>query len=328
MSYSPTVQRAPRERDPLWFAPMFAVGPARSYTSVIVAMLGQHPDLYSFPELMLFRSDRVEGLLTNLPGVNGPPVTSRVSGLVRALAQVHEGQQTPDSVARASAWLHARRPWRTDEIFDHLLAALGPRIGVEKSPENSGRRDFLARMTASYPRARYLHIVRHPTATARSMYKAWTPLGYWDVAPELFGQFCLGVWYLHHKRIMRLSQSLPPDRYLRVRAEDVVRDPHQALPPICRWLGLSDCEQAIEQMCHPERSPFASLGPEGAIGGYDPHFLRDPKLRGAAVPPTFDLPGGWVVDPWFHLGVIKLAHELGYGPAGRRTDGGVTSLAS
>jgi sulfotransferase family protein len=306
---------ASRERDPLWFAPLFVVGPARSYTSVIVSMLGQHPELYAFPELLLFRSDTVSGLLTSPSGVKGPPVNSRLSGLLRALAQVHDGEQTPDGVVRASEWLQARRSWRTEEIFDHLLTAIGPRLGVEKSPENSGRRDFLVRMTTSYPRARYLHIVRHPLSTALSMYRAWTPLGYWDVSPALFGQFCLGVWYSHHRRLMRLSNTLPPDRYLRVRAEDIVGDPLRTLPQICRWLGVPDSEPMIEQMCHPEHSPFASLGPEGAIGGYDPLFLRDPKLRGAPIPASFELPDDWVVDPWFHLGVIRLAYQLGYAPA-------------
>lgn len=315
MSNPSALRVATPERDPLWFAPVFVVGPARSYTSVIVSMLGQHPELYAFPELSLFRSDTVAGLLTNPVGVKGPPINSRVAGLVRALAQVHEGEQTPDGVARASAWLEARRSWRTDEVFDHLLGAVHPRIGVEKSPENSGRRDFLARMTTSYPRARYLHIVRHPVSTALSMHRAWTPLGYWDVSPALFGQFCLGVWYSHHQRLLRISATLPPDRYLRVRAEDVVGAPHLTLPRVCRWLGIPDSEAIIERLCHPERSPFASLGPEGAIGGYDPLFLRDPKLRGAPVPSGFELPDDWVVDPWFYLGVIRLAHQLGYAPA-------------
>jgi hypothetical protein len=305
---------ASRERDSHWFAPLFIVGPARSHTSVIVAMLGQHPELYAFPELSLFRSDRVSGLLTTPAGVKGPPVNSRVAGLLRALAEVHEGEQTPDGIARSSAWLQARGAWRTDEIFDHLLRAVRPRIGVEKSPENSGRRDFLARMTASYPRARYLHLVRHPVSTALSMHRAWTPLGYWDVSPSLFGQFCLGVWYSHHQRLIRLSATLPPDRYLRVRAEDVLGDPYHTLPGICRWLGVPDAKPIIEQMCHPEHSPFASLGPAGAIGGYDPLFLRDPKLRSAPVPDSFELPAEWVVDPWFHLAVIRLAHQLGYAP--------------
>ena len=170
-------------------------------------------------------------------------------------------------------------------------------------------------MDSSYPRARYLHVVRHPVSTAESMFEAWTPLGYWDVAPELFGQFCLSVWYFQHQRIARLARSLPADRYLRVRAEDVVSDPRRSLPGICQWLGISDSKPTIEAMCHPEGSPFASLGPEGAVGGFDPRFLREPALRQATMPATFDLRDDWVVDPWFHVAAIRLAYELGYEPA-------------
>src|SRR4029077_20834739 len=40
--------------DPNRFAPIFVLAPARSYTSCIITMLGQHPDLVDFPELKLF----------------------------------------------------------------------------------------------------------------------------------------------------------------------------------------------------------------------------------------------------------------------------------
>src|SRR5262249_46194462 len=44
-------------------APVFILCPIRSFSSVACAMLGQHPELYAFPELRLFNADTVEGVM-------------------------------------------------------------------------------------------------------------------------------------------------------------------------------------------------------------------------------------------------------------------------
>src|SRR5581483_11766354 len=168
--------------------------------------------------------------------------------------------------------------------YDHLLGCIAPRIGVQKSPEDSGRDEYLARVAAAYPRARFLHLTRHPISSAGSMHRAWKELGYWDIAPEAFHNFCVGVWYHQHLRIDRFVSSLPPDRGLRARAEDVLNSPRQALPAICAWLGIDASPGAIEQMCHPERSPHARFGPLAAYGGGDGAFLADPVPRAAELP--------------------------------------------
>ena len=118
-------------------------------------------------------------------------------------------------------------------------------------------------MSDTYPRARYLHLTRHPVPSVASMHRAWEDKGYWNVRPELFHHFCLAVWYHQHTRIVEFASSLPPDRVLRVRSEDVLNAPAETLPAICRWLGLEAGEPEIEAMTHPERSPYARTGPPG-----------------------------------------------------------------
>ena len=144
------------------------------------------------------------------------------------------------------------------------------------------------------------------------MHRAWADRGYWDVEPELFHHFCLGVWTFQHRRIYELVQSLPPERALQVRSEDVVNDPAAALPPICRWLGIESGPRAVEAMSHPEDSPYALLGPETAAGGWDAGFLGDPELRAVELPRSLDLPAGWAADPWLVLAARELAKRLGY----------------
>ena len=203
-------------------------------------------------------------------------------------------------------------------VCDHLLAGCAPRIAVEKSPENVSRDPTLARLDGAYPRARYIHLTRHPLTSARSMYDHWHELGYWTIEPELFEHFCLGVWYFQHRRIHRFVNALAPDRALVVRSEDLLNQPETELPRICRWLGLDASPEAIDAMRHPERSPYARLGPKGALGGGDSGFLHAPALRCTELPESLDVPADWQVDPWQLLAVFELAGRLGYAETDRR----------
>ena len=291
---------------------MFVLAPARSNSSVVTAMLGQHPELCPFPELALFRKETVGELLTDPPGWKGAPAAQRMAGVYRALAEHHDGRQTSDTVGAAADWVEARSAWNVAELLDYLLALAAPRAGVEKSPESSSREEYLELLVSSYPRARFLHVTRHPLTSVESMHRAWADRGYWDVEPELFHHFCLGVWTFQHRRIDELVQSLPPERALQVRSEDVVNDPAAALPPICRWLGIESGPRAVEAMSHPEDSPYAVLGPETAAGGWDAGFLGNPELRAVELPRSLDLPAGWAADPWLVLAARELAKRLGY----------------
>jgi hypothetical protein len=299
-------------RDPLRYAPVFVLAPARSNSSVVTAMLGQHPELCVFPELALFRKESVGELLTDPPGWKGPPARQRMAGVYRALAEHHDRLQTSDTVSTAEDWVEGRSAWNVAELLDHLLALAAPLVGIEKSPESSSRDEYLARLVTAYPRARYLHVTRHPRTTVASMHRAWSDKGHWEVAPTLFHHFCLGVWYFQHRRIDELVRSLPREQALRVRSEDVVNEPAVALPPICRWLGIDSGPRAVEAMSHPEDSPYASLGPDSAAGGWDAGFLAAPELRAVELPESLDLPDGWAADPWLGLASRELAGRLGY----------------
>jgi len=69
----------------------------------------------------------------------------------------------------------------------------------------------------------------------------------------------------------------------------------------------------VEAMSHPEDSPYAVLGPEGAAGGWDAGFLGAPELRTVELPDSLDLPDGWAADPWLILASRELGKRLGYG---------------
>jgi Sulfotransferase family len=277
-------------------------------------MVGQHPRCASLPELKLFAYDTIGQLEASLPVYwSDRGITHRSPGLVRAIAHFEFGAQDSASMLAARAWLRDRSDWSGAQVFDVLLTRLSPRLAVEKSPENVEDDAALQRLAASYPQARFMHLTRHPVTTQQSLGKH---LNHTIPGFVLPGQPAFGIagWVSTQCRILAFAATLPESRYLRVRAEDVLNDPHSQLASIASWLELETSPDAIEAMLHPERSPFARPGPigSGVVGGNDPAFLADPVPHRAALPPTVEPPEGWVENSSLWEMTLDIAARLGY----------------
>jgi hypothetical protein len=278
-------------------------------------MLGQHPDLAALPELKLFSYATLGELEASLPSFwikRG--VLHRSPGLVRAVAELVFGGQTSELVECALAWLQDRTHWLGANVLDVLMKCLQPRICVEKSPENVETDEALERIALAYPRARYLHLTRHPVTTQRSIQAHLNRIlpGYGDRGQPMAG---IAAWYKTHRRIIQFASKLPGDKYMRIRSEDVLNDMRNQLEKIVTWLGLCTDARAIENMKNTKASPFARPGPEciGIIGGNDPAFLNNPIPHPVEIPNTVDLPSDWLEELSAWEMVIDLARKLGYG---------------
>ncbi len=263
---------------------LIILSPPRSFSSVVSTMIGQHPELYCFPELHLFVADTVGEVLDReaAKGRNyaGPP------GTLRALAELHDGVQTTTTVLRAGAWLLERREWSTRKLVDHMLDLVAPRMGIEKSPVTCMKPAYLQRTYRFYPDACYLHLTRHPLSTRKSMdefFDKRKALASRKGRRRSFEMDNLLVWYRMHRNIIEFTRDLPPAQVLRLKGEDVLSEPDLYLPQIAAWLGVSTDPEAIEEMKHPERSPYARVGPAPTRGGNDGKFMRSPALRSGRV---------------------------------------------
>ncbi len=256
--------------------PLIILCPPRSFSSVISTMIGEHPQIYGFPELHLFSGQTVEDIMIReeKAGNSGPP------GLIRTLAQEHDGVQNSRSIIKAIAWFRQRKHWSTKKLFDYLLNLVDPLMGLEKSPETGGKKKYLERSYRWFPNAYYLHLTRHPVSTRKSLKEFYeskkrkkTKI---TAKYEVDG---LIIWYLMHYNIVNFTNTLPVGQTMRLKGEDLLSNPDLYLPQVAQWLGLSTDSEAIEAMKHPEHSPYAYVGPAPVRGGNDPKFMRDPKLR-------------------------------------------------
>jgi len=300
-------------------APLFLLAPPRSYTSLVNAMLGQHPQAFGLPELCLFNVDTLvdlwRGSNTEI-SENGALVRH---GLLRAVAEIYCGEQRTTTVNMALAWASVREQWDTGRVFQEIVAKLHPLVAVEKSPSYTMSVKRMQAMRRAFPDARFVHLVRHPVAQCKSLMAINDGAFALKVeAFELGEDYALLepqiAWHDINLNILDFLDEVPADQQLRLRGEDVMAEPQRYLREIARWADLRDDDEAVDAMMHPERSPFACFGPINALFGNDPNFLSGPTFR----PHKPKLPPLTAPVPWRTDGgglypeVVALAKEFGY----------------
>jgi Sulfotransferase family len=279
--------KAPAPR-PTGYRPVFILATPCSYATVTVAMLAGHPQIYGFPELGLFGAPTVARLLASqMPDANGEAARlrtdGRLYGVLRAIAQVHHASQGPEAIGCARRWLESRPGWSTTRLMDHLLGQVRPRVGLERSPGTVGSAQALEQCVGAYPDARFIHLTRHPAPAQRSMRELWSPswIGHSTLSLTVAAASC---WYRGNLRAARALEGIPAERWTRIHAEDLMREPARRLREILGWLGLTATDQVMERMLRTELWPFASTGPAQALPGGDPRLPRNPTLRLGAEP--------------------------------------------
>jgi hypothetical protein len=297
--------------------PLFIIAPGRSYTSVIGGMIGLHPQVYGLPEVNLSHTDTLGAMVNSLSG----PLEFGMAGLLRLLAQLHEGNQSEEAVLRARQWILQRRHWTMKQTWDHIQEQVGDRMLVEKSPLNTMRIEHLRRILQIFPKASFLHLTRHPRTAGKSSLElrnslregrieGTQPSRVRELDPEQ-------GWLRSHQNIMECARELPVGQYMRIKAEMLLGNPRFYLAQICEWLGLDSDEASIEAMLHPEHSPYACMGPPSARFGNDPNFLKTPKLdfeRLARIKePPLEGEVEWRPGESFSKPVLRLARQFGYG---------------
>ena len=291
--------------------PLFIICPGRSFSSVVCACVGQHPEAFGVPELNLFMKDTVGELIDLDMPVLGIPGLS--TGLRRTLAELMHGEQTDDTIAKVDEWLAKHRKWTGARMFRELMEMTGGKLIVDKTPSNTASK-ALARMIAAFPDAYYLHLSRNPRATIKSKRKAAEKRKRTQRLVD--GAFNdEGHWFDRHRTLAAVGQQMAPGQYMFLKGEWFFEDPEMVMGQICEWLGLSTAPEAITRMMSPEASPFAVKGPESARHGNNPGFLENPTLRIGKIPePSMKDPLEWITDREVHFrpDTKTMAHQLGY----------------
>jgi hypothetical protein len=293
-------------------------------------MIGQHPQMYALPELHLFSAETVADwweLCTT-------ESFEMDHGLVRAIAELYFGGQTDGAASRARGWLQRRSHFTTGLLLEVIMDRLKPLIPVEKSPSVAYSAEALQRIVDMFPTARFLHLVSHPRLYGESVVQALRELArdqplaqsHWLVQlasyPPPGGKDSRNGdimdpqvgWYALNMAITTFLSAVPKAQQMTIRGEDLVMNADEGLRSVAAWLGVRTDSEAVTKMKHPERSPYAFLGPSSASFGSDIFLLGTPLIRPEwAQPRSLEGPVGWRTDgKEFSPELKRFAQRLGY----------------
>jgi hypothetical protein len=113
---------------------------------------------------------------------------------------------------------------------DVTAAHSAPQLWVEKTPLNEFHVDRLA----TFPQARFIHLVREPSATLSSLLELYRTAG-----SARFNRAEHTHIIAQSMRQARRNQRRYPERYLIVRYEDLTAEPHQEMERVRTFLGIS-----------------------------------------------------------------------------------------
>lgn len=258
--------------------------PPRSFSSLVSTMIGQHPEIYGFPELQLMMRETVGEVIEwaqKRRQFLGP------QGLLRAVAELEFGSQTAANVLSAANWLEDRREWKSKDAIEYIMGKAsvvkGAKFCLDKTPTLVFQPSAMDRVRRACPDALYIHVTRHPVDLKKSLDEYIANLPRLDVTEKrLRIENSMTAWPVTQRNILDFCASLAPGQYLRIRGEDVLSDASNVMRQVAEWLQLRTDAEAIAAMLRPEDSPYATRGPSIAPFGNDPKFIASPKFRPGA----------------------------------------------
>ncbi|WP_022834369.1 sulfotransferase family protein [Salisaeta longa] len=206
-------------------APFFIVGASRSGTTLLRLLLNAHPRLAVPDELKFFKM--AEGR-TDPTAWSRPLREGARAALIDRFCTLHASKYESMEAVRAALEGHEAL---TLQSFYALVGAAWareqqkPRWG-EKTPHNLFYADVL---TAMFPSAVLLHVVRDPRAVVHSM----NTIAYYAHDPVLNAL----NWRQAIQEGIHRMQGVPSSRVMTLRYEDLVADPEAVLRDVCDRLG-------------------------------------------------------------------------------------------
>jgi len=254
--------------------PIFILSSPRSYSSVISSMIGQHSELFGFPEINLILADDIQSYIALMKEQR----LNLKDGDLRSIAYIFFGDQSFNSIKKASDFLIQYPDMKTKDVLKSFHEKIHPKRLVTKSPLYATNLNYLKKLP---PDAFFIHILRNPLTQNRSL-ENYLRLLDLNPANHLYTAHLENRykgWMNEQQNIETFLQKISINRKIRVYSESILQEPKEAMKGLCHFLNVSDDEENIEQMLHPEKSIFASVGNETARFGNDPKFLMHPKLR-------------------------------------------------
>jgi len=193
---------------------LFLVGAFRSGTTMLRLMLKHHPEIIGGEEF--------EYAFKFMDGNAFPDIASAKKQLAHDRMFQDSGltiDSSPDYPSLVRSFMEQRRAGRNDKI---ILSVVHGRIDA---------------ITALWPHARFIHLVRDPRDVARSCVSmGWAGNVYYGA----------NYWLDAEKRWEQLVDQFKPDQWMELRYEDLLENVEASLQQICEFVGVAFDERMFD----------------------------------------------------------------------------------
>lgn len=217
------------------FTPVQIIGTQRSGSNLLRLMLNQLPEVSApHPPHIL------ERLMPLLPAYGDLAIESQFSQLIEDVCTLVETNPVPWTAVNLDRAAIRRRceaatlPEIAKTVYELKAEADGARIWTCKSMANIHYADELEKYRTP---PRYIHLFRDGRDVALSFKKA--------IVGEKHSYHLAQQWMNEQKMSIALYEKLGPSRVVRVRYEDLLRDPETQLKRICSFIGAEYSATAL-----------------------------------------------------------------------------------
>ena len=222
---------------------IFILSPPRSGSTLLRVILGGHPQLFAPPELYLLSFNTLEERKTTF----FERIQFMGEGLIRALMEI-KGY----SVQEAQSLMQELEDKKltTKQFYDLIQQWLPGKTLVDKTPPYAFNPEVLKRAEIYFENPLYVHLLRHPYGTLRSIEEAKLDL---LLSAQVQDEISLSakekaelIWLISHQNILEFLEHIPAHRQYRVKFEGLVKQPHATVQGLCQFLGLSFAPEMLQ----------------------------------------------------------------------------------
>ena len=227
--------------------PVFIVGCPRSGTTTLYRRLAKHPDLAWISNVTKKAPSSIPltRLLLMVRKEQHPTEAKRIWR--RYATADHDARGREDATPKTAAYLHK-------VVRNHLKMFGKPRF-PNKCPRNSVRMPFL---NAVFPDAYFVHIIRDGRAVANSILRArinhggayWAcePPGWQGLLEKPLLEACGLQWKMIVEHALETAKSIPPERYMEVRYEEMCDRPEEVFRAVSEKVELEWDDAVLREL--------------------------------------------------------------------------------
>lgn len=282
---------------------VFVLTSPRSGSTLLRIILAGHPGLFAPPELHLL--DYAD-LAQRKAALHNPLNEHLLTGTLRALMQL-----IPCSQEEAAATMRRYEEQKpsTHDFYFLLHRLLGDRVLVEKSPIYCLYPWVLQRLESEFDQPLYIHLVRHPQGMIRSFEDAKIDalMPFMRESGYSRRQLAELTWLVSHQNASTFLQSIPAERQIQVRFEDVVRESATTGRRLCDFLNVPFVSEMLDPYMEKERRMTDGLKVASQYSG-DLKFHLHERIEPTAADRWKQYASEAVLSPM----TCHLAESLGY----------------